>query len=837
MSRSQSEKDAHPLNTKVSNQKADQRDSNASLVSEALATTCLQALLKSLPYSIAAIDTQGNFLLVNTLFQTFIQKEVGKIIIPGMSIYEAFADAPTNLHKAQVLLQRACGGESATITDTIFFNENAQTSYEIIYGPLMNEEHVCIGMTVFFKELNPVSPLDLTLPSLQALLNQQVSERTSTLEENNQTLQREILERRRVENALRQSEQNFRLLSEILPQLIWVINSDGTPNYFNHKSREFFGFLEHSSTIDWQKIIHSDDWPRLMTLTTVARETGKSFEGEVRMKRHSDNRYRWQMLHVVPIQDTDGQILKWIASVTDIDDLKSTEETLRRSEQQLRLITDAIPYIIWELNADGRTIEYSNQRWLDYCGLTREQISLHQIIEFVHPDDVQQITGQWQHAMKEGIRFEGECRIRRASDDLFRWHLTRCEPIRDSNGTIFKWLSTSTDIHDNKLAEEKLRQSEQDFRLLADMLPQIVWTARPDGQLDYNNQKWSEYTGMTQEQTKGWRQMLHPDDIQPCIDTWAHSFMTGEPYEIEYRFKRASDGMFRWHLGRALPVRDTQGQIVKWFGTGTDIHDWKTAQEQMAQLLQNEQTLRAEAEATNERLEEMNKVQSDFISIVSHEFRTTLTGIQGFSELLCVEEFSTEEVKDYASDINTDARRLTRMINDLLDLERMKSGKMALEIEAVDLNRILEEVVERATLTASKHTLLLHQDVRLPLLQGDSDKLIQVLTNLLSNAIKYAPNGGEIVLTSKRQKNKIHITVQDHGIGIPAHALEEVFAPYSRIDVQRTRYIKGTGLGLAIVRQIVEMHNGHVWVESVLGSGSTFHLLLPLISPPHQNKA
>ena len=240
-----------------------------------------------------------------------------------------------------------------------------------------------------------------------------------------------------------------------------------------------------------------------------------------------------------------------------------------------------------------------------------------------------------------------------------------------------------------------------------------------------------------------------------------------------------------------------------------------------------------ELEITNDQLTQMNTLQKDFVSLVSHEFRTTLTGIQGFSELLQSQELSVEEMKDYASDIYTDARRLSRMITDLLDLERMKAGKMSMHRESVDLNALLTEVVKKMRLTtSSKHVIHLQLDQALPPLNGDRDKLTQIILNLLSNAMKYSPAGGDILMRSTLEKDFAHISVQDHGIGISSEDVAKLFTAYSRIDTTNTRYVKGTGLGLAIVQQICEMHGGRVWVESAVGQGSTFHVALPLSGMP-----
>lgn len=238
----------------------------------------------------------------------------------------------------------------------------------------------------------------------------------------------------------------------------------------------------------------------------------------------------------------------------------------------------------------------------------------------------------------------------------------------------------------------------------------------------------------------------------------------------------------------------------------------------------------AQQRAAVEELERLSKAKSDFISIVSHEFRTPLTGIQGFSEMIRDEDLPVAEMKEYAADINKDALRLNRMITDMLDLDRMESGRMQLYREPVDLGEIIRDVMDRVRPNAPQHPITLQLEP-LPRLSADRDKLTQVLTNLLSNAVKYSPDGGPIVITAREDGRVVHVSVKDRGLGIPADALEKVFERYSRIETGVTRHIQGTGLGLPIVRQIVDMHGGRAWVESTLGAGSDFQFTLPLPQP------
>ena len=229
-----------------------------------------------------------------------------------------------------------------------------------------------------------------------------------------------------------------------------------------------------------------------------------------------------------------------------------------------------------------------------------------------------------------------------------------------------------------------------------------------------------------------------------------------------------------------------------------------------------------------EQLERLNRAKSEFVSIVSHEFRTPLTGIQGFSEMMRDEQLTLEEMREYAGDINKDSQRLNRMIDEMLDLDRMESGRMTIHPERMDLNAVLDEAVNRVRPNAPNHTLSLDLQTDLPAIHADRDRLTQVASNLLNNAVKYSPTGGRITVKSRADGDQVRIEVRDEGLGIPPEALETIFERYSRVDSQATKDIPGTGLGLPIVRQIVQLHGGKVWAESELGRGSVFHVTLPL---------
>jgi PAS domain S-box-containing protein len=270
---------------------------------------------------------------------------------------------------------------------------------------------------------------------------------------------------------------------------------------------------------------------------------------------------------------------------------KRSEDALRKSEDGLRIVIDTIPAMAWSVLPDG-AVDFLNQRWLDYAGVSLEQY-IEAPTRAIHPEDIPRVLEKWGAVMAAGEPYEDEMRLRRA-DGEYRWFLIRTVPLRDDQGNIVKWYGTSTDIEDRKRAEDALRRSEDRLRHVVDTIPAIVWSALPDGAVDFVNDRWLQYTGLFSEDSLGWRwtATIHPDDFARATDYWRTVLLSGEPAELEQRLRR-SDGQFRWFLCRYVPVRDDSGKIVRWYGTCTDIEDRKQAEDT---LRRNQAFFAAEAQ-------------------------------------------------------------------------------------------------------------------------------------------------------------------------------------------------------------------------------------------------
>jgi two-component system cell cycle sensor histidine kinase/response regulator CckA len=309
--------------------------------------------------------------------------------------------------------------------------------------------------------------------------------------------------------------------------------------------------------------------------------------------RHADGSWRWVESAFTNLL-ADPDVSAVVANIRDVTDRVRSEEALRRSEEELRLLADAIPEIVWVAGPDGANI-YANRRWLEYTGDRPEDPLGAGWERVIHPDDRPRVALAWAKSAHSGVAYESEYRLRR-HDGEYRWFLARGAASRDAQGRVARWYCTCTDIHDRREAEVALVASEERYRSLADSMPQIVWVTRPDGYHEYYNRRWYEYTGLTHEETKGegWNHVFHPEDQKVAWEKWAKALTTGNEYQIEYRCRR-HDGVYRWFLGRALPQRNAGGEIVRWFGTCTDIHDRKEAD---AAVRESEERYRTLVEAS-----------------------------------------------------------------------------------------------------------------------------------------------------------------------------------------------------------------------------------------------
>ncbi|MEH2149001.1 hybrid sensor histidine kinase/response regulator [Nostoc sp.] len=442
-----------------------------------------------------------------------------------------------------------------------------------------------------------------------------------------------------------------------------------------------------------------------------------------------------------------------------------------------------------------------------------------QALAFPSPAQLKQGNQELKTQIAERLRVEKE--LRKYQNHLEEMVAVRTNEITTTNEQL------QQEILERQRILEVLRQSEERYRYLAEAIPQLVWTTKPNGECDFFNQNWCDYTGLTLEQSlgSGWLAALHPDDVQRADKVWSDAVKDSTIYNNEYRFKRAVDGSYRWQLARGLPLKDEQGFVVKWFGTCTDIHEQKQILEERAHLLELEQIARAKAETAN-------RIKDEFLAVLSHELRTPLNAILGWSKLLQTRRLDQKKTSEALASIERNATLQVQLIEDLLDISRILQGKLTLNITKINLESTILSALETMQLAAETKLIKVNTafEPDVGQIMGDSTRLQQVVWNLLSNAVKFTPKGGKIEVQLKEADGYAQIIISDTGKGISADFLPFVFDYFRQADSTSTRNFGGLGLGLAIVRNIIEMHGGMVKAESYgEGRGAIFTVSLPLL--------
>ncbi len=393
------------------------------------------------------------------------------------------------------------------------------------------------------------------------------------------------------------------------------------------------------------------------------------------------------------------------------------------------------------------------------------------------------------------------------------------EPNFGPDGTIDGVRCASMDITERKVAELAVLDREAQLAILADAMPQLVWIARSDGDLEYLNQRAYEYVGMSDAPTnrhETWKQSIHPEDREQAIGLWSRAMLTGEAYTLEQRLRR-HDGVYRWFLVRAQPERDPDGRVVRWYGTSTDIDDAKRLERH---LLAQEAALR-----------EVDMRKDRFLATLSHELRNPLAPIRNAAQILGSPGLPPERLRWAQSVIQRQVKHMSWLLDDLLDVARITQGKLELKKSRISLTSVVDAAVEaaRPLIDEKRHHLVIDLPPEVPTLEADPLRLAQVISNLLNNAAKYTDPGGRIELTARVTMNSLRMTVKDNGIGLPAHSLERIFDMFAQLDSHSARTEGGLGIGLSLVKGLVELHGGTTAVVSEgAGRGSEFTVLLPL---------
>lgn len=515
----------------------------------------------------------------------------------------------------------------------------------------------------------------------------------------------------------------------------------------------------------------------------------------------------------------DGQITGMIQVAVEVTEQVVARQKMEESENRFRALVNASSDLVYRMDSDWMIMHS-----LEGDGLlsNSQEPVVNWLDKFVHASDLQRAVNLISQSIIDKSIFEMEHRVVN-SDGSIGWVFSRVVPILDENDKIIEWFGTASDITSQKELQEVIKESEEKFRQLADLVPQIIWTARPDGFTDYYNSRWYEYTGFDEDTfgDSSWIPILHPDDVELVKEFWYYSVENGNPYQLEFRIKNIYSHQYRWFLSKAVPIKDKSGVITKWFGTCTDIHEQKSITEKLEVLV---------ADRTKE-LQRSNDDLQQFAHVASHDLKEPVRKIKTFVSRLedHLEGKLDESSTRYIERIHVAADRMFNMIDGVLAYSKINADSQKTTL--VDLNEVIRNIETDLEIVLQKSGgKILYQN--LPKLEGATVLLYQLFYNLINNSIKFAKEtippvisiSAEII--NEQDKNFAVINLEDNGIGFASNQTNHIFETFTRLN-PKDRY-EGTGLGLSLCKKIAERHGGSISASGVPNQGAVFTIKLPL---------
>jgi PAS domain S-box-containing protein len=566
------------------------------------------------------------------------------------------------------------------------------------------------------------------------------------------------------------------------------------------------------------KVIHPDDVKAVEADMADSLATGKPFQYHYRL-RYPDGSIRYIHARGKIEYDSSGKPVWMPGVVVDITEQKLAEEAWLRTESKFRTIVDSHLIGIAQYRYDGTLIKV-NDAFLRMLGYSRRDFEQHGLSwrRLTPPEWENADRKSWESLQSTGSTeaFEKEYFRKDGSRLPVYIGAANFQDVKDEG------IAYILDISESKKAQLALKESEVQFRTLAENIPQLAWMANSDGWIFWYNNRWFEYSGTTLEEMQGWgwEKVHHPDFVDAVKAKYYDNIVRRQIAWEDLFPLRSASGEYRWFLSRAVPIRDRNGEIVRWFGTNTDI------------------TIQREAE---EALELANRRKDEFLAMLAHELRNPLAPISTAAELLKMASSNEQIVRQYSEIISRQVRHMTDLVDDLLDVSRVTRGLVSIEKSELSIKDAVNSAIEqsRPLIESRHHTLSIRLASRDAVVAGDRTRLIQVLTNLLNNAAKYTPLGGHIELSMEIKESFVCISVADNGIGMDAHLLPHVFELFTQAERTPDRSQGGLGLGLALVKSITMLHGGKVSARSDgPGKGSVFTLTLPMLageraSSPH----
>ncbi len=637
---------------------------------------------------------------------------------------------------------------------------------------------------------------------------------------------RDVTERKHTEDALRSSEERYRFLAEAMPLIVFTATPDGALDYVNERIADYSGKAVDTGALgaSWVGLVHPDDRTETAARWEQSLATGVDYEVEHRVRR-ADGQYRWFLVRATAMRGPDGRVKKWFGTSMEVHDLKAAEQAVRSSEARFRSAFSQAAVGMALTDLTGRFIQV-NETYTAITGFSETELLSMDIASLTLPQDRGRDTEPLRRMLADEINsFVIEKRYLR-KDGAVVWVQNSTSLSRSMTGTPASIIRLTEDITETKLARETLAATQQRLELaLAAAELGTFYCPLPMGSIEWSdrcNAHFFQPPGSAMD-FDGFYSLLHPDDREPTRRAVNRAVYERAVYDIEYRVV-SPQGRLRWIRAIGRCFYDAAGTATRFDGVTLDVTGRKLVEQEREKLLQSEQAARVEAERASQ-------MKDEFLANLSHELRTPLNAIIGWSQILRGNPSDADDLAMGLETIERNARVQAQIIDDLLDMSRIISGKIRMDVQRVDLPPVVQAAVDTARPAAEAKGVRLQivMDSMTSHISGDPSRLQQILWNLLSNAIKFTPRGGRVQVLLERVNSHVEISVIDTGEGIKPEFLPFVFDRFRQADASTTRRHGGLGLGLSIVKQLVELHGGSIRVKSAgPGQGSTFVIALPL---------
>lgn len=546
-----------------------------------------------------------------------------------------------------------------------------------------------------------------------------------------------------------------------------------------------------------------------MEILSNVKMSGKPYKGykeQCFLVRNGQREECYFDFNYAPIyNDEETEILGVSVVATEVTDQVAAEKKLAETEYTFENLIRESDYSIALYKGKDLIIDIANRSMLKTWGKSEKVIGqkLEEALPELQGQPFIDILKNIFETKKTYAATEDEVLLERNGELQTGYFNFSYKPLINEKGDVYAILNFAIDVTEAVLTKQQLKQNEAKYRNLADSLPIIVWTADKDGNIDYYNKRWYDYTGFegVDSRESATAKILHPDDQKRAQELWKTSKINKSNYEIEYQFRdRSAEEAYRWFLGRAIPVKDENEEVIQWIGTCTDINDFKQFQQQ----------------------------KDNFLGIASHELKTPLTSLKLYSQFLekNLRKQNDNHNADVALKMDDQINKLTGLVNDLLDVTKIQNGKILLNKSDFDFDELVQDIITEQQMSTN-HKIVVEPEI-IGNVYGDRHRISQVMSNLIGNAIKYSPNADKILITTRlTDEGCVLFSVRDFGIGIPEDKKDKVFEQYYRVSGSKEHTFPGLGLGLYISSEIIKRSGGRIFVNSIEGKGSEFCFEIP----------